>query len=73
MTALCKDGAAAQPLFAEHVKDAAASAVAVTLKSLHSVQHVNAPAVLERLAFDNVGVTVLTAITVQASRAMPEF
>jgi len=59
LTALCKDGAAALPLVAEHVKDAAASAVAVTLKSLHTVQHVNALAAGETLTFDKVGVTVL--------------
>lgn len=59
LTALCKDGATAQPLGAEHVKDAAASAVAVTLKSLHTVQHVNALAAGETLTFDKTGVTVL--------------
>ena len=59
LTALCKDGAAATPLGAEHVKDAAATAVAVTLKSLHTVQHVNALAAGENLTFDKVGVTVL--------------
>jgi energy-coupling factor transporter ATP-binding protein EcfA2 len=59
LAALCKDGAKAVPLAAEHVKDAAAASVAVTLKSLHSVQHVNALAVGESLSFDKVGVTVL--------------
>jgi len=59
LTALCKDGAAALPLGAEHVKDASAAAVAVTLKSLHTVQHVNALAAGANLTFDKVGVTVL--------------
>ncbi|CAB4795544.1 MAG: AAA family ATPase [Actinobacteria bacterium] len=59
LTALCKDGAAAVPLGAEHVKDVAAATVAVTLKSLHTVQHVNALAAGESLTFDKVGVTVL--------------
>ena len=59
LTALCKDGAAAVPLGAEHVKDAAAAAVAVTLKSLHTVQYVNALAAGESLTFDKVGVTLL--------------
>ena len=35
----------------------AAAAVAVTLKSLHTVQHVNALAAGESLTFDKVGVT----------------
>src|SRR5690242_40709 len=52
LTALCKDGTAAVPLGPEHVKDAAAGAVAVTLKSLHTVQHVNALAAGESLTFD---------------------
>lgn len=59
LTALCKDGSAVIPLGPEHVKDAAASTVAVTLKSLHSVKHVNALADGESLTFDKVGVTVL--------------
>jgi hypothetical protein len=59
LTTLCKDGAAAVPLGAAHVKDVAAAAAAVTLTSLHTVQHVNALAAGEILTFDKVGVTVL--------------
>src|SRR5260370_41147295 len=56
---LCKDGSAAAPLGLEHVKDAAVASVAVTLKSLHTVKHVNALAAGESLSFDKIGVTVL--------------
>jgi energy-coupling factor transporter ATP-binding protein EcfA2 len=59
LTMLCKDGTAADALSAAHVKDAAASSVAVTLKSLHSAKHVNALADGETLTFDKIGVTVL--------------
>lgn len=59
LAALCKDGKKGTPLGAEHVKDAAAAAATVTLKSVHSVQHVNALANGETLTFDKVGVTVL--------------
>lgn len=59
LISLCKDGKAAVALGAEHVKDATAASVAVTLKSLHTVQHVNALAAGESLTFDKIGVTVL--------------
>jgi energy-coupling factor transporter ATP-binding protein EcfA2 len=59
LTILCKDGKTAVPLSAAHVKDAKAASATVTLKSLNSVEHVNALAAGESLTFDKIGVTVL--------------
>ena len=59
LTALCKDGAKALSLSAEHVKDDAAATVTVTLKAVHSVQNVNALAAGQSLSFDKIGVTLL--------------
>jgi hypothetical protein len=60
LTLLCKDATAVcTPLAAEHVRDNSAALAAVTLKSLSSVQHVNALATGESLSFDKSGVTVL--------------
>jgi hypothetical protein len=59
LIALCKDGVAAIPLDAAHVKNAAAASETVTLKSLHTVQYVNALAPGEMLTFDKIGLTVL--------------
>jgi len=50
--------APAEPIAASHVRDPAASSAVVTLKALHSVQHVNALAFGERLTFDKTGITV---------------
>jgi ABC-type cobalamin/Fe3+-siderophores transport system ATPase subunit len=61
LTAICKglDGHVVQPLDTSHVRDPAAAAVAVVLKGVHGVQHVNALAEGEQLTFDKIGVTVV--------------
>jgi hypothetical protein len=56
---ICKSASNGEPLTADHVRDPAAGAAAVTLKRLHSIQHVNALVANERLTFDKIGVTVI--------------
>lgn len=56
---ICKSASNGVPLTADHVRDPAAGSAAVTLKQLHSVQHVNALVANERLTFDKIGVTVI--------------
>lgn len=60
LTTICKGIAdSAEVLTAAHVRDSKASLATVTLRAIHSVQHVNALAVGETLTFDKTGVTVL--------------
>jgi hypothetical protein len=59
LLAICKGASDGVPLTASHVRDPAAGLAAVTLRQLHSVQHVNALVANERLTFDKVGVTVV--------------
>ena len=44
---------------AAHVRDPAAASAAITLRSIHSVEHVNALANGERLTFGKTGLTVI--------------
>ncbi|MCG7349586.1 AAA family ATPase [Sphingomonas sp. ACRSK] len=59
LLAICKGKAEGQPLTAEHVRDPAAGLATVTLRALHSAQHVNAIVPDQRLSFDKTGVTVI--------------
>lgn len=59
LLAICKGTASGEPLTAEHVRDPAAGLATVTLRAMHSTQHVNAIVANERLSFDRIGVTVV--------------
>ena len=60
LTALCKSsGDGGIPLAAGHIPDPQATTVAVTLRAIHDVEHVNALKPGERLTFDKAGVTVV--------------
>ncbi len=57
---LCKgEGAKAVPLAKGHIPDPKAAMAAVTLRSVHSVENVNALAQGERLTFDKIGLTII--------------
>ncbi len=56
---ICKGKASGEPLAAAHVRDPTAGLATVTLRALHSAQHVNAIAPDQRLSFDKTGVTVI--------------
>lgn len=56
---ICKGNADGEALTAAHLRDPAAGFKTVTLKALHSAQHVNAIAPDQRLSFDKTGVTVI--------------
>lgn len=56
---ICKGKVAGAPLAADHVRDPAAGLATVSLRALHSAQHVNAIVPNERLSFDKIGVTVI--------------
>jgi hypothetical protein len=71
LTSLCKDGAGAIPLRAEHLKDVTAASVAVTLKSLHTVKHVNALAAGESLTLTRSESLFSTATMALANQDMP--
>jgi hypothetical protein len=59
LLAICKGASEGLPLTSDRVRDPAAALAAVTLRQLHSVQHVNALIANERLTFDKVGITVI--------------
>jgi energy-coupling factor transporter ATP-binding protein EcfA2 len=59
LLAICKKEREGVPLTMEHVRDPAASLATVTLRGLHSMQHVNAIVPDQRLSFDKIGVTVV--------------
>jgi hypothetical protein len=60
LAGICKgEIAKSTPLAKEHVRDPKAAMAAVTLRSIHSVQNVNALAEGERLAFEKAGITVV--------------
>jgi energy-coupling factor transporter ATP-binding protein EcfA2 len=60
LLAICKgDTSTAQSINSSHVRDPAAGAAIVTLRSLHSIKHVNALADGECLTFDKIGVTII--------------
>src|SRR5205823_943127 len=59
LLAICKGATEGVPLTSDRVRGPAAALAAVTLRQLHSVQHVNALIANERLTFDKVGITVI--------------
>lgn len=60
LLAICKGTTSAfVPLDATHVRAATAGSAVITLKALHSLQHVNALADGERLTFDKTGITII--------------
>lgn len=59
LISICKGKSTAVPITVNHVRDPAAARFVVSLKRLHSVQHVNALAPSEELTFDKTGITVI--------------
>ncbi len=59
LISICKSKSDAVPITVDHIRDPAAARFTVSLKRLHSVQHVNALAPSEELTFDKTGITVI--------------
>ena len=59
LVAICKGEVAANPVTADHFRDPARVQGQVNLRRVHNVNHVNALASDQRLAFQPVGLTVI--------------
>ena len=60
LTVLCKSkGKGSVPLVSDHIPDADAAAVTVTLRAIHGTENVDALKTGERLTFDKTGLTVV--------------